>query len=55
MDGLDTVTESAWRYVGSGYTPGEAGVALGIAEDHAQSIQLGREAREDAQKRGERW
>ncbi|MFJ8096304.1 replication initiator [Streptomyces griseofuscus] len=55
MDGLNTVTESAWRYVGSGYTPGEAGVALGIAEDHAQSIQLGREAREDAQKWGERW
>ncbi|MFJ5027612.1 replication initiator [Streptomyces sp. NPDC088560] len=55
LDGPNTVTESDWRYVGSGYTAGEAGVALGIAEDHAQSLQLGREAREDAQRWGEPW
>ncbi|MFD8719616.1 replication initiator [Streptomyces sp. NPDC059629] len=48
VDGPDMVTESAWRYVGSGHTPGAAGLALGIAEDHARSLQLAREAREDA-------
>ncbi|MFR9794970.1 hypothetical protein ACL02U_03555 [Streptomyces sp. MS06] len=53
VDGPDTVTEPSWRYVGSGYTPGAAGLALGIAEDHAQSLQLARQAREDVQKWGE--
>ena len=53
VDGPDTVTEANWRYVGSGYTPGAAGLALGIAEDHAQSLQLAREAREDPGQWGE--
>jgi hypothetical protein len=35
VGGPDTVTESAWRYAGSGYTPGEADFAFGIAEDLA--------------------
>ncbi|MFI1162382.1 replication initiator [Streptomyces sp. NPDC020801] len=35
MDGPDVVTESAWRYVGSGCTPGESDLAFGIAEDLA--------------------
>ncbi|MFE9609319.1 replication initiator [Streptomyces sp. NPDC006012] len=48
----DTVSESAWRYAGSGYTPGEAGLAIGIAEDNAQNLRLSREAREDAQQWG---
>ena len=52
-DGPDTVTEAAWRYVGSGYTPGEADMAHSIAESRAQSLQLAREAREDAQQWGE--
>ena len=52
-DGPDAVTESAWRYVGSGHTPGAAGLALGIAEDHARSLQLAREAREDPDHWGE--
>ena len=47
----DTVTESAWRYVGSGYTPGAAQLAAGIAEDIAAGRQLAREALED-EKRG---
>ncbi|OLZ71060.1 plasmid replication initiator protein [Streptomyces sp. IMTB 2501] len=34
-DDPDTITEAAWRYVGSGYTPGAADFALGIAEDLA--------------------
>ncbi|MEV0635458.1 replication initiator [Streptomyces sp. NPDC050619] len=52
-DGPDVVTESTWRYVGSGYTPAEADLVLGIAEDHAMSRQLAREAREDAAQWGE--
>ncbi|MGI5436394.1 replication initiator [Streptomyces shenzhenensis] len=47
QDGPDTVTEAAWRYVGSGYTPGEADYAVGIAEDYATSRQLAREAAEE--------
>lgn len=43
----DTVTQSAWRFAGSGYTPAEADFAIGIAEDHAMSRELAREARED--------
>lgn len=38
------VTDSAWRYVGSGHTLAEAEVAAGIAEDHARSRQLYSEA-----------
>ncbi|WP_189716183.1 replication initiator [Streptomyces phaeofaciens] len=41
------ITESSWRYVGSGYTPGAAGLAAGIAEDLVMSRQLAREAAED--------
>ncbi|MET9832685.1 replication initiator [Streptomyces sp. NPDC006385] len=47
VDGPDTVTESAWRYVGSGYTPGEADIAVGIAEDYAMNRQLAKEDAED--------
>ncbi|GGJ38593.1 replication initiator [Streptomyces brasiliensis] len=46
-DSPDVITESNWRYVGSGYTPGESDIAVGIAEDHAMSSQLAREAREE--------
>ncbi|WP_327325009.1 plasmid replication initiator protein [Streptomyces sp. NBC_01210] len=42
----DTITESAWRYVGSGHTPGAAQLAAGIAEDHAQNREIGREIRQ---------
>jgi len=52
-DGPDAVTESAWRYVGSGHMPGATGLALGIAEDHARNLQLAREAREDPDQWGE--
>ncbi|MGW4880091.1 replication initiator [Streptomyces sp. NPDC004262] len=41
---LDTVTERHWRYVGSGHTPGAALIAVGIAEDLAESRRLGMEA-----------
>ncbi|MCX5424134.1 replication initiator [Streptomyces sp. NBC_00078] len=47
----DTVTEAAWRYVGSGYTRGEADFALGIAEDIVINRELAREAMDD-EKRG---
>jgi hypothetical protein len=52
-DNPDMVTEAAWRYVGSGYTPGEADVALGIAEDIAASRQLAKEDAEDRAQWGE--
>ena len=41
-DGL--VTEATWRYAGSGYTPGAAQIAAGIAEDLARSREFAREA-----------
>jgi len=47
VGGPDAITESAWRYVGSGHTPGAAGLALGIAEDHARNLQLAKEDAED--------
>lgn len=47
VDDPHTVTESAWRYVGSGHTPGAALLAAGIAEDLEQSRQLYKEAKED--------
>jgi hypothetical protein len=37
-----TVRESAWRYVGSGHTPGEAAIAAGIAEDLTEARALAR-------------
>ncbi|MEU4172170.1 replication initiator [Streptomyces sp. NPDC026665] len=37
------VSEAAWRYVGSGHTPGEAEVAAGIAEDLAGLRAIARE------------
>ncbi|MFJ8022839.1 replication initiator [Streptomyces sp. NPDC096311] len=44
VDDPDTVTESAWHYVGSGHTPGAAQLAAGIAEDLATSRELARGA-----------
>lgn len=41
--GPDTITESNWRYAGSGYTPGEADIALGIAEDLASLREIKRD------------
>ncbi|MEZ0094264.1 replication initiator [Streptacidiphilus sp. EB129] len=41
----DVAVDANWRYVGRGYTPGEALIAAGIAEDLARSREL---AREDA-------
>ncbi|WP_234341250.1 replication initiator [Streptomyces sp. NRRL S-646] len=38
-----TVTQSNWRYAGSGYTPGEADIALGIAEDLASLREIKRD------------
>ncbi|MFI1256509.1 replication initiator [Streptomyces netropsis] len=49
-DGPGVATDSHWRYVGSGHTPGAALIAAGIAEDHAQSRQLYKEARQ-----GQEW
>ncbi|WKX08006.1 replication initiator [Streptomyces sp. NL15-2K] len=46
-DNPAVITESNWRYVGSGYTPGAALLAAGIAEDVATSRELAREATED--------
>ncbi|MEV6949477.1 replication initiator [Streptomyces sp. NPDC051172] len=43
MGGPDIVTESNWRYAGSGYTPGEADFALGIAEDLASLREIRRD------------
>ncbi|WP_241777733.1 replication initiator [Streptomyces sp. CT34] len=40
---LDTVTDAAWRYVGSGHTPGAALLAAGIAEDLATNSEIARE------------
>lgn len=40
------VTDSAWRYVGSGHTLAEAEVAAGIAGDLVRSRELAREAQE---------
>lgn len=35
--GVDTVTDADWRYVGSGHSPGAALIAAGIAEDLAEA------------------
>lgn len=37
------VTDAAWRYVGSGHTPGAALIAAGIAEDLARNREIARE------------
>ncbi|MGD3111456.1 replication initiator [Streptomyces sp. YGL11-2] len=42
---LDAVTEKAWRYVGSGHTPGAALIAAGVAEDLSRSREVAREER----------
>ncbi len=44
---LETVTESAWRYIGHGYTPGEAELAAGIADNITQNREIAREALAD--------
>ncbi|WP_078615731.1 replication initiator [Streptomyces sp. 303MFCol5.2] len=40
----DTITDSHWRYAGSGHSPGGALIAAGVAEDLAVSRELSREA-----------
>ncbi|MER6013017.1 replication initiator [Streptomyces bluensis] len=52
-DNPAVITESSWRYVGSGYTPGAALLAAGIAEDVSQSRELAREAMADERRRWE--
>jgi hypothetical protein len=39
----DAVTESAWRYAGHGYTPGEAELAAGIADNITQNREIAKE------------
>ncbi|WP_031076046.1 replication initiator [Streptomyces sp. NRRL WC-3742] len=39
----DTTTESAWRFAGTGHTPAEALIAVGIAEDLATNREMVRE------------
>lgn len=46
-DNPAVITESSWRYIGSGYTPGEADFAASIAEGISQSRELAREAMAD--------
>ncbi|MEO3751760.1 replication initiator [Streptomyces sp. B6B3] len=41
---LGTITESTWRYIGSGHTPGAALIAAGIAEDLARNREIARDA-----------
>ncbi|MCX5423168.1 plasmid replication initiator protein [Streptomyces sp. NBC_00114] len=43
LEERDTVTESAWRYVGSGHSPAEADFAYGIAEDLATLREIRRD------------
>ncbi|MGC0311953.1 replication initiator [Kitasatospora acidiphila] len=51
----ETVTESTWRYVGQGHTPGEQLIAAGIAEDLADSRDAARaERNSDAARQGSR-
>jgi hypothetical protein len=49
----EAITESAWRYAGHGYTPGEAALAAGIAGDLARNREVAREAL--ANEVGGRW
>ncbi|WP_395294735.1 replication initiator [Kitasatospora hibisci] len=39
-----TITESAWRFVGTGHTPAEALLAAGIAEDLAANREIARQS-----------
>ncbi|MCX5420286.1 hypothetical protein OHA48_11810 [Streptomyces sp. NBC_00114] len=48
------ITESNWRYIGSGYTPGAAEFAAGIAESIARNREIAREEIEDA-KQWDTW
>jgi hypothetical protein len=48
-DTPDAITERQWRYVGSGRTPGAALIAVGIADDLAESRRLGLEARQEGE------
>ncbi|KUO04279.1 replication initiator [Streptomyces caeruleatus] len=43
LEDSDTVTESAWRYIGSGHSPAESDVAVGIAEDLAALREIRRD------------
>ncbi|SDM63209.1 hypothetical protein SAMN04487981_10259 [Streptomyces sp. cf386] len=43
LEDRDTVTDSAWRYVGSGHSPAEADFAHGIAEDLTALREIKRE------------
>ncbi|MFI9238510.1 replication initiator [Streptomyces sp. NPDC053079] len=49
----DAMTETSWRYFGSGHTPGAAAVAAGIAHDLARNRELAREALVPRPGRGE--
>lgn len=49
----DTLTESSWRYVGSGHSLAESEIAHGIAEDIASLRIIRKEIREDSQ--GDPW
>lgn len=44
IDNTAVVTNSNWRYAGSGHTPGAAEFAAGVAEDATRSRDLAREA-----------
>lgn len=48
VHGPGTVTESTWRYAGSGYSPGEAWLAHGIAGGIAAAREAAREFRRGA-------
>ncbi|MFH0521678.1 replication initiator [Streptomyces sp. M41] len=43
LEDRDTVTESAWRYVGSGHSPAESDFAVGITEDLAALREIRRD------------
>ncbi|MHA6759882.1 replication initiator [Streptacidiphilus sp. PAMC 29251] len=48
----EVVTESAWRYAGRGYTPGEAALAAGIADTITQNREIAKEALTNQDGRG---
>ncbi|KUN98050.1 plasmid replication initiator protein [Streptomyces caeruleatus] len=50
----DTITESAWRFAGSGYTPAESDIAVGIAEDLAELREIRRDMIAEGWKYGAR-
>lgn len=49
----ETVTETAWRFAGTGHTPAEALIAAGIAEDLAANREVAREEARCCTERGE--